>query len=84
MSGHIFNAPGPSLEGRDAAARVGHQLSVDLTHVDSDSAPQVDEFWTHRRMTFSHEMEKVQEEGPFCERERRTMRHGGLVRSFVQ
>ena len=34
---------GPSPEGRDAAGRVGPQFSVDLTHVDSDSAPQVDE-----------------------------------------
>ena len=34
---------GPSPEGRDAAARVGPQLSVNLTHVDSDSASQVDE-----------------------------------------
>ena len=34
---------GPNPEGRDVAARVGCQLSVDPTHVDSNSAPQVDE-----------------------------------------
>ena len=34
---------GPSPEGQDVAARVGPQLSVDPTHVDSNSAPQVDE-----------------------------------------
>ena len=33
----------PSPELRDVAARVGPQLSVDLAHVDSDSAHQVDE-----------------------------------------
>ena len=53
---------GPSREGEDVAARVGPQLSVDPTHVDSNSG-QVDE-------SFLDALEndlQVQEEGPSCE-----------------
>ena len=41
---HTFSMhQSPNPEGRYVAARVGRQLSVDLTHVDSDSALHVEE-----------------------------------------
>ena len=44
MQNTHFQCTRPGPEGRDVAARVGPQLSVDPTHVDSNSAnPQVDE-----------------------------------------
>ena len=55
---------------------MGPRFSVDPTHVDSNSAPQVDESFQD---ALENDSEKVQEDLV-----RRTMGHGGPVRSFVQ